>query len=84
MGYDRIAGKYSASKSVAYDSYANYVHRDDTIRVIEHLIELDITKGIYNVVAPLYKSKKEIYDQNAKKFGFDKIDFISEEIKQTM
>ncbi len=81
MGYDRIAGKYSASKSLLYDSYTNYVHRDDVVRVIVHLIELSINRDIYNVVAPIHRSKKEIYDQNAKKFGFDKTDFISEQIK---
>jgi len=81
MGYDRVAGKYSASKSILYDNYTNYVHRDDAIRVIKHLIELNISRGIYNVVAPLHRSKKEIYDQNAKKFGFDKTNFINKEIK---
>jgi len=81
MGYDRIAGKYSASKSISHDSYTNYVHRDDVIRVIEHLIKLNIKRGIYNVVAPMHRLKKEIYDQNAKKFGFDKTDFISKEIR---
>lgn len=81
MGYDRIAGKYSASKSLEHDSYANYIHRDDVIRVIEHLIKLNINRGVYNVVAPMHRSKKEIYAKNAKKFGFDKTDFISKEIR---
>jgi len=69
MGYDRIAGKYTAGKTVE-DGTTNYVHRDDVVGIIERIIDMRIKNKIFNVVAPIQTTKKEIYTQNAKQFGF--------------
>lgn len=79
MGYDRVAGKYSAGKTLQKDSYVNYIHQDDAVAIISLCIQKKITSSCYNVVAPSHSSKKEIYDKNAKKFGFDRTLFISKD-----
>ncbi len=71
MGYNRIAGKYSAGESVAFDGNTNYVHRDDVVGVIERVIELKVINEIFDVVAPQQSSKKVVYAQNAQQFGFE-------------
>ncbi len=74
MGYDRIAGKYTAGKTVE-DGSTNYVHRDDVVGIIERVIETRVKDKIFNVVAPKQTTKKEIYTQNSKFFGFEETHF---------
>jgi nucleoside-diphosphate-sugar epimerase len=82
MGYDRIAGKYTAGKSLEHDAIVNYIHRDDVVNIIHHLINEDITQDTINVVAPEHPCKKEIYDNNATIFGFEPTIFITLDIVQ--
>lgn len=77
MGYDRIAGKYTAGKVLTSDVRTNYVHRDDVVGIIESIIAQDVRDEIFDVVAPLQCSKKEIFSQNAEAFGFEKTEFLS-------
>ncbi|MFT5662155.1 MAG: nucleoside-diphosphate-sugar epimerase [Sulfurimonas sp.] len=77
MGYDRIAGKYTCAKTIE-DSPTNYVHRDDVIGVIQSIIEQSIRNKIFNVVAPIQSTKKEIFTQNSKNFGFEETYFSGE------
>ena len=70
MGYGRIAGKYSAGKSISKNRYINYVHRDDVVGLIKLCIKKSIKKEIFNVVAPLHLTRKELYDYNAKRYKF--------------
>ncbi len=74
MGYDRIAGKYTAGKTVE-DGATNYVHRDDVVGIIESVIDQRVKAKILNVVAPIQSTKKEIYTKNAEVFGFEKTHF---------
>jgi nucleoside-diphosphate-sugar epimerase len=74
MGYDRIAGKYTAGKTIE-DRATNYVHRDDVVGIMETIIEQKVSNKIFNVVAPKQSTKKEIFTQNAKQFGFGKTKF---------
>lgn len=76
MGYDRIAGKYTAGRVLHADSGTNYVHRDDVLGIIERIIILNITDDVFDVVAPLQSTKKEIFSQNAQKFGFKSTEFL--------
>lgn len=77
MGYDRIAGKYTAGKVLTSDARTNYVHRDDVVGIIESIIAEDVRDEIFDVVAPLQCTKKEIFAQNAELFGFEKTEFLS-------
>jgi len=70
MGYDRIAGKDTAGLTVE-DGPTDYVHRDDVIGAISIIIEKNVKNRIFNVIAPVQSTKKEIYTQNAKRFNFD-------------
>ncbi|WP_122892994.1 Rossmann-fold NAD(P)-binding domain-containing protein [Arcobacter peruensis] len=74
MGYDRIAGENTADKMIN-DSTTNYVHRDDVIGVIETIIDKNVRDKIFNVVAPIQSTKKEIFTQNSKKFNFKEPSF---------
>ncbi len=77
MGYDRIAGKYSAGKVLTSDSRTNYVHRDDVINILNNIIEQNIRDEIFDVVAPVQSTKKEIFTQNSKQFGFRETEFLN-------
>lgn len=81
MGYDRIAGKYTAGKILTHDSRTNYIHRDDVLGIMESVIMQNICSEIYDVVAPLQTNKKKIFSKNAKCFGFNKTEFLSIDVK---
>ena len=53
MGYDRIAGKYTAGKVLTADSRTNYVHRDDVVGIIECIISQYVRGEVFDVVAPI-------------------------------
>ena len=76
MGYDRIAGKYTAGKVLTSDSRTNYVHRDDVIGILERIIEKDIRDEVFDVIAPIQSTKKKVFTQNAKVFGFKETGFL--------
>jgi len=80
MGYDRIAGKYSAGKTLDCDAFVNYIHRDDVVSIIKLMIDKKVSSDLLNVVAPLHPCKKDIYDKNAQQFGFDKTLFKENKI----
>jgi len=80
MGYDRIAGKYSAGKILPHDSYVNYIHRDDVVLITRLCIKEKVVARCYNLVASEHRSKKELYAANAKRFGFDETIFASDRI----
>jgi len=73
MGYNRIAGKYFANKTLTCkNERVNYVHKDDVINIIKLLIKKNISRGIYNLCSPIHPTKEEVYLLNAKKYNFAK------------
>lgn len=78
MGYDRIAGKYTAGKTLSNNSVTNYIHRDDVVSILENLIKKEIHNEIFDVVAPIQSTQKEIFTQNSKKFDFEETYFLDE------
>lgn len=81
MGYNRIAGKYSAGKTFEYDGFVNYIHRDDVVAIIKMFIDKEVCCDVVNVVAPLHPSKQAIFIKNAKRFGFEKTHFTHNEMR---
>jgi nucleoside-diphosphate-sugar epimerase len=79
MGYERIAGKYTAGKTKAHDAPVNYIHRDDVVAIVKLCIERDIRAEVFNVVAPLHPKQSEVYALNAKQFGWENTYFESDE-----
>ena len=75
MGYDRVAGKYTAGKTIK-DSISNYIHRDDVVAITKLIIEQNIQNRTLNLVAPKQALKSKIFTQNSKEFGFEKTVFI--------
>jgi nucleoside-diphosphate-sugar epimerase len=70
MGYDRKPIKYikylmheviqqSKSRKGA-NTPVNYVHRDDVIGIIKHMLEREVWGEIFNAVAPGHPSRKEM------------------------
>jgi nucleoside-diphosphate-sugar epimerase len=65
MGYDRFPGKYYTGKP--FDNWAsgvNYVHQDDAIQIIFHIIENKIWNQTFNVCSPIHPSRREIIEKN--------------------
>jgi len=81
MGYERIAGKYTAGKMKAHDAPVNYIHRDDVVAVIKLCIESDTRAEVFNVVAPLHPKQSEVYALNAKQFGWENTYFDFDELR---
>jgi len=80
MGYNRIAGKYTAGKTKAHDVRVNYIHRDDVVQLIKLCIERELVKNTFNVTALFHPKQSEIYTKNAKNFGWENTYFESTEI----
>jgi nucleoside-diphosphate-sugar epimerase len=78
MGYDRIPAKYfSGKKGLNTAEYpVNYVHRDDVIGAIYHLIQNNIWGETLNVTAPLHPPRREIYAKNCLDFGYQMPTFV--------
>ncbi|MFA5461933.1 MAG: hypothetical protein WC274_07640 [Sulfurimonas sp.] len=66
MGEDRVAGVWKSVSSFS-DGFVNYIHRDDAIAIIDKIIHEGVRSGVYNLVAPMHPSRKEIHQKNAKK-----------------
>ena len=81
MGYDRVAGKYTQGKELGSDAYTNYIHRDDVINIIDALLLSEVKNETFNLVCPSHTAKKEVYENNAKLYGFKRTVFLSSEIK---
>jgi len=84
MGYDRIAGRYSAGKTLPYNSPTRYIHRDDVIGILVKIIEEQHRSLIFDAVAPIQSDKKTIYQKNAEKFGFVPTHFLSDVIQDRL
>ena len=81
MGYERIAGKYSAGKVLEHDKLVNYIHRDDVVRIITLCIEKEIRGKILNAVAPLHPRQSYLFAQNANRFGWEKTYYKSDTVQ---
>ncbi len=79
MGYDRIPAKYFAGKKglTFGETPVNYLHRDDAVEIICHVIGQNIKNGIFNVVAPIHPNRQEVYLKNCTDFGFEIPEFIN-------
>ena len=80
MGYDRIAGKYTAGKTLPANSMTRYIHRDDAVGIIERIIAVQLRGATLNLLAPIQRDKKSLYTHNARRFGFAQTHFLSEEV----
>jgi hypothetical protein len=71
MGYDRIAGRYTAGQTLSHDTISRYIHRDDAVGIITAMIAQGTHTVIWNALAPIQHPKSHIFEQNAKRFGFE-------------
>jgi nucleoside-diphosphate-sugar epimerase len=73
MGYDRIPGKYfTGKKDLSTGSIpVNYIHRDDVIGIVLEVIRQNCWSQVFNAVAPQHPTRREVYEQNAREFGFE-------------
>ena len=78
MGYDRIAGKQTAKKTIK-DAISNYIHQDDVVAITKFIIEQNINNKTLDLVAPKQALKSTIFANNAKKFGFALTNFVGYE-----
>ncbi|TAE41245.1 MAG: SDR family NAD(P)-dependent oxidoreductase [Runella slithyformis] len=73
MGYERIPGKYVSGKQNldTGDIPVNYVHRDDVIAAIIHLLSSETPQTeTYNVVAPAHPARRLVYEATCLPFGY--------------
>jgi hypothetical protein len=80
MGYDRIAGRYTAGRRLSHDSMSNYIHRDDAVGVIKQVIVQGVRGEVLDVVAPVQHRKSRIFESNAQRFGFEKTQFDTDRL----
>ena len=70
MGEDRISGKWK-SVSTFTDGEVNYIHRDDVINITKKILESDVKKGIFNLVAPLHPLRSQVHKKNSEAFSLE-------------
>jgi nucleoside-diphosphate-sugar epimerase len=85
MGYDRIPCKYfDSTKGVVNDNpKVNYVHREDVIGAILQVLENNLWDEVFNVVAPLHPTRKEVLENTCFKYGFS-MPLFSEKFEQKL
>ena len=74
MGYDRIPAKYVVGKKdmTTGEIPVNYIHRDDVIGVIEAFLQNPaLWNSVYNAVAPLHPTRREVYSASGILFGYE-------------
>jgi hypothetical protein len=59
MGDDRLLSKYKVSDM---DAAVNHIHFYDICRIVHSLITQSVTATVYNVVAPLHPSKRQVIE----------------------
>ncbi len=73
VGGDRKAGRFLAGKQNVQNGTApvNLVHRDDCIRVINQIIDLELWGDLFNVCSDQHPTREEFYIHQARKQGFE-------------
>lgn len=80
MGYDRYPAKYYAGKPFNnWQSGVNYLHQEDAILTISHIINQNIWNETFNVCSPIHPSRKEIIEKNCVDLGLELPIFIEPE-----
>jgi nucleoside-diphosphate-sugar epimerase len=82
MGYDRIAGRYTAGQTLPHDTISRYIHRDDAVGIIAAMIAQGTRTLTWNALAPIQHPKSRIFEQNAKRFGFEPTRFESTKLAE--
>lgn len=71
LGVDRIPGKYfSGKENVNGNTPVNYIHRDDAVNMVIHLLEKNLWNQTFNGVSPEHPIRRDIYEKNASEIGF--------------
>jgi nucleoside-diphosphate-sugar epimerase len=64
------------------DAAVNLVHEHDVCRFIKRLIETDKDFGLYNLVCPEHPSRKEYYNEVAKRLGLNALSFDETDLRK--
>ncbi|WP_313578332.1 hypothetical protein [Chishuiella sp.] len=67
MGDDRYLSRYLNLEKSNLNTVVNHVHYLDVCQSIEHILDKQIYKETYNVVAPLHPTKEEILEYQINK-----------------
>ena len=77
MGYDRNPCKYLKEEVENDTSRVNYIHQDDAVGAILHLLKNNIWNETFNIVSPVHPQRAEIWKAcrggEAKTVGFSKV-----------
>ncbi|PZX58422.1 nucleoside-diphosphate-sugar epimerase [Algoriphagus ratkowskyi] len=72
LGDDRIPGKYVAGReNVNSNNRVNYIYRNDAVRMLAWIIEKELWNEVYNGVAHLHPTRKEVYERNVLDLGLE-------------
>ncbi|NIJ51115.1 NAD-dependent epimerase/dehydratase family protein [Dyadobacter arcticus] len=82
LGHNRIPGKYvKGQKNMLTGSIpVNYIHRDDAVGIIQHFLEHGLKNETFNIVSPIHPTRREVYDDSCKRFGWEAPTYIQPEI----
>lgn len=72
LGDERVPGKYFSNKeNVPGHTPVNYIHRQDSTRLLQFVIEKDLWNQTLNGVAPIHPFRRDVYEKNATDLGID-------------
>ncbi len=69
-----LAGKVGLSNG---NQMINFLHLEDAVWIINHMMESSIENEIFNVVAPIHYTKKEFYTKMSASIGLQSPEFIT-------
>lgn len=80
LGDERVPGKYFSDKeNVTGHTPVNYIHRQDSTRLLQFIIEKDLWNQTINGIAPIHPLRKDVYEKNAEDLGIDPPKSFAEE-----
>ncbi|MBE9465671.1 NAD-dependent dehydratase [Dyadobacter subterraneus] len=73
LGYNRVPGKYvKGQKNLTTGSIpVNYIHRDDSVKIITAILKKGVVNETFNIVAPIHPIRKEIYIKSCAQFSWE-------------
>jgi nucleoside-diphosphate-sugar epimerase len=71
LGYNRNPGRFFTKGSIVSnpDANVNFIHRDDCIEIITHIILQEVWNETFNCCADTHPTKREFYTQASKSIG---------------
>jgi nucleoside-diphosphate-sugar epimerase len=80
IGGERHPVRYIVQRPVVTEANnpVNMIHRDDIIRFVNSMLAQPLPNEVFNVVAPIYSSRRDFYTQEAQQLGLSPLPLFTD------